>query len=81
MAQANLITKKDFDSRLQNINQRITSNETKHILVENELRKVENFDVAYYRGKNFFEGDDTQNYLVFQPVYKYFKIESNKISL
>ena len=28
----------------------------------------------YFRGKNYFVGDDgTQNYLVFQTMYKYFK--------
>ena len=31
------------------------------------------FDSSYFCSKNHFEGDGTQNYLVFQPVYKYFK--------
>ena len=31
------------------------------------------FDVAYFRGKSHFEEDGTQNYLVFQPMYRYFK--------
>ena len=26
-----------------------------------------------YRGKNYFEEDGTQNYLVFQPMIRYFK--------
>ena len=43
------------------------------MLVENVLRKLPKFDAGYFRGKNHFEEDDTQNYLVFQPVYKYFK--------
>ena len=30
------------------------------------------FDSSY-RGKSHFEDDGTQNYLVFQPMYKYFK--------
>ena len=30
--------------------------------------------LSYFRGKNYFENDGTQNYLVFQPMYKYFKI-------
>ena len=42
LAQANLITKTDFDRRLQSLNKRITSNKTKHLLVENELRKRKN---------------------------------------
>ena len=42
------------------------------MLAENELKKLKNFDAAYFRGKNYFDGDGTQNYLVFQGVYKYF---------
>ena len=43
------------------------------MLVENELKKLQKFDAAYFRGKNHFEEDDTQNYLVFQPLYRFFK--------
>ena len=36
----------------------------------NDLERV----ASYVRGKNYFDSDDgTQNYLVFQPMYKYFK--------
>ena len=38
LAQANLITKADFDTKLQDINNRITSNKTKHLLVETEIK-------------------------------------------
>ena len=31
------------------------------------------FDSSYFRGKSNFEEDGTQNYLIFQPMYKYFK--------
>ena len=51
----------------------MNSNKTKHVLVENELKKIQAFDSSYFRGKNHFEDDGTQNYLVFQPMYKYFK--------
>ena len=27
----------------------------------------------YFSGKSHFEGDGTQNYLVLQPMYRYFK--------
>ena len=44
------------------------------MLVENELKKLERFDSNYFRGKNYFAGDHAiQNYLVFQPMSKYFK--------
>ena len=35
--------------------------------------KIHTFDSNYFRGKSHFEDDDTQNYLLFQPVLKYFK--------
>ena len=72
LAQANLVTKKDFDTKLKSLDKKINSNKTKHLLVENEFKKLEKFDAAYFRGKNYFDGDGTQN-LVFQPMYKYFK--------
>ena len=37
--QTNVITKKDSDAKLQNLSKSITSNNTKHLLVENELKK------------------------------------------
>ena len=43
------------------------------MLVENELKKLKTFDATYFRGKSHFEEDGTQNYLVFQPMYRYFK--------
>ena len=36
-AQANLITKTDFDTKLMSPNRKINSNKTKHVLVENEF--------------------------------------------
>ena len=40
---ANLVTKTEFDIQLKNISVRVTSNKTKHLLVENELEKLKNF--------------------------------------
>ena len=73
LAQANVITKTDFDTKLSGLNKKITTNKTKHLLVENELKNLEKFDAAYFRGINYFEEDGMQNYLVFKPVYKYFE--------
>ena len=72
-AQTDFIRKPDFDSKLKEISDRVTKNKTKHFLVENELKKLQKFDAAYFRGKSHFEEDGTQNYLVFQPMYRYFK--------
>ena len=43
------------------------------MLVENELKKLQKFDAAYFRCKNHFDKNDTQNYLVFQPICRYFR--------
>ena len=69
LAQANLITKTDFDVKLSSLNRKITANKTKHFLNDNDL--------SYYRGKQYFdEGSGKQNYLVFLPMGKYFKLHS-----
>ena len=73
LAEANLVIKTDFDAKLSSLNRKITLNKTKHVPVENKLKKLKNFDLSYFIGKSHFEEDGTQNYLVFQPVYRYFK--------
>ena len=72
-AQTDLIRKPDFDFKLKGISDRVTKNRTKYLLVENELKKLQKFDAAYFRDKSHFEEDGTQNYLVFQSMYRYFK--------
>ena len=48
------------------------------------MEKLETFDWVYFRGKSHFEDDGTQNYLVFQPVHRYYKTaatnDSNMVS-
>ena len=70
LAQANLITKTDFDAKLS---RKLTVNKSKHLHVESELKKLKTFDWSYFRGKSHFEEDGTQNSLVFQPMHRYFK--------
>ena len=41
LAQANLITGTDFDVKLLSLNRKITSNKSKHLFVETELKKLE----------------------------------------
>ena len=77
IAQANLITKTDFNAKLSSLNRKITKNKSDHLLVQNKLNKLKNFDLSYFIGKNHFEEDCTQNYLVFQSMYKYFTIMTN----
>ena len=73
LALVNLVTKTDFDAKLSSLNRKVTSNKTKHVLVENELKKLKAFDFSYFIGKSQFKQDGVQNYLVFQPLNKYFK--------
>ena len=50
-------------------NRKITANKIKHFLNDNDL--------SYYHGKQYFdEGSGKQNYLVFLPIRKYFKLNS-----
>ena len=65
LAQANLITKTEFDAKLSSFNKKITANKTKHFLNNNDL--------SYYHGKQYFdEGSGKQNYLAFLPMGKIF---------
>ena len=81
IAQAKLITKTEFDSKLSNLNKKITLNKSKHLLVENELNKLKTFDSSHFISKSHFDVDGTQNYLVFQPLNKYFKLITNTLSI
>ena len=65
LAQVNLITKTYFDAKLSSLNRKITSNKSKHLLAENELRKLKIFDLNHFIGKSHLEENSTQNYLVF----------------
>ena len=63
LAQANVITKRNFDAKI--------------IELENNIKKLQTFDSIYFRSKSHFEEDGVQNYLVFQPIRRYFKIIAN----
>ena len=59
------------------LNRKISQNKTKHLLIKNELNKLNTFDSSYFIGKNHFNEDGTQKYLVFQRLNKYFKLITN----
>ena len=52
LARANLVTKTDFDIELKKISDRVTSDISKHLLAEAELKKLQKFDSSYFRCKN-----------------------------
>ena len=77
IAQANLITKADFDAKSSSLNRKIMENKTENLLAKNELNKLKMFDSSYFIGKSHFDEDGTQNYFLFQPINKYFKMITN----
>ena len=52
LAQANLVSKTDFDNRVSSLDSKIAVNKTKNESIENELKKLKTFDVNYFRGKS-----------------------------
>ena len=71
------MTKTIFDNTVLSINNKIAENKTKNESIENGFKKLKTFDLDYFIGKSHFEEDGTQNYLVFQPIKRYFKIIAN----
>ena len=80
LAQADLVTKTDFDNNLSSLDRKSTANKTKHLFVENELKKLKTFNLGYFIGKSHFDEDGAQNYLVFQPILRYFTLNSTWIT-
>ena len=74
-----MTTKTDLNPILSSLNRKITQNKMK--LVENELKKLKTFDSNYFIGKSHFDEDGTQNYLVFKPLNKYFRLITNTLSI
>ena len=53
-AQTDLIRKPEFEFRLKGISDRVTKTKTKHLLVENELKKLKTVGLSYFEDKKFF---------------------------
>ena len=50
---------------------------TKITGIENNIEKLQAYDLSYFKGKQYFdEGDGKQNYLVFLSISKYFKLNT-----
>ena len=71
------MTKTIFDNTVSSLNSKMAENKTKNGSIENELKELITLDFSYFIGKSHFEEDGAQNYLVFQPIKKYFKIIAN----
>ena len=58
-----LLKKSDYDTKITSI--------------ESNVKKLQANDLSYSRGKQYFNEEDVkQNYLVFLPMPKYFKLSS-----
>ena len=64
LAQANVITKRNFDAKV--------------IELQNNRTKLQTFDLNYVRGKIYFDEDGKQDYIVFLPISRYFRSITNK---
>ena len=63
---------KKIDNTISSLNNKIAANKSKFVSIENKLKKLKLFDSSY-----FIEEDDTQNYLVSQPIKEHFKVVAN----
>ena len=74
------MTETNFDYTVSRLDSKIAENETKNESIQNELKELKTFDLGYFIGKSYFEEDGAQNYLVFQSIRRYFKINGKYIS-
>ena len=39
---------------------------------KDQMEKLQTFDLSFFIGKSYFSYDESQNYLIFEPVYNTF---------
>ena len=78
-AKTNLIKKADFNTRMSSIENKIAENKSKNVSIEDKLKKKlgENFILLLLGNISLHGGDGSQAYLIFQPMYMYFKLNAN----
>ena len=78
LAQANSITKTDFDAKLSSLDSKIVANKSKNESIENQLKQGVVDSILLTVGTAYFDGKGgSQAYLIFQPVHSYLKIITN----
>ena len=78
MAQANVTNKKgiaNFGKKTfwwwtKKLNKEVTSNKTKHVLIENEFEKIQKIDSSLFIGQSVFGNDGSKYFLKFQSINK-----------
>ena len=71
------LNRKINSNKTKDLNRKINSNKTKDFLVDNEIEKLKTFDSSYFTGKSHFEEGGTQNYFLFQRIFRFFKSIGN----
>ena len=67
-----------FDNAVSTLDRRTELTKTVNTSLENLLKRLrKKLDLSYFIGRSHFEEDGTQNYLVFQPINRYFKLIDN----
>ena len=54
LAQANLVSKADFDNKVSSLDSKTATNKTKNESIENKLKNLKTFDSSYFIGKRQF---------------------------
>ena len=67
-----------FDNTVSSLDSTIAENKTKIQSIENEFEKFKTLYLSYSIDKSYFGEDGAQNYLVFKPIKRYFKIINTK---
>ena len=52
---ANFVKKTDFDDKLKNLNKKVTSNKSKHLLIENE-KTIKDYNIKQKNCKHMIQG-------------------------
>ena len=74
LAQANLITKTDFNNKIMSLKRKVNWNKTYHVLFKNDFKNYEHLIQVIFLGEANFEENIDQNYLVFQPISEISKV-------
>ena len=45
------------------------------------MNKLKTFGSGFFIGKSHFEEDGARNYLIFQPMYRYFRLITNTLNV
>ena len=75
---ANLLTETDFDTKVSSVDRKIAANNSKNKSIENKLKKGIPDTAFLTIGTIYFNAEDGFHaYLIYQLVYRYFKIITN----